>query len=106
MIADAEEIGMSIEDRIIKAMEKDYKEKSPLKRFPPAFPAMTRHYIHLAIAIGSTNTIEQIIEFLKTCQHVESDIPISMLIEYLNKFEFTYHPIRHISQGRFKKVNK
>ena len=102
MIADPDEIELSIEDRIIKAMEKEYNKRSPLQRSSPDFPAMTRHYIKLAMAIATTNTVEQIIEFVKTAHLIQNEISIPLLLDYLNKTVFLYHPIQHKSQGRFK----
>jgi hypothetical protein len=105
MIADSEEVELNMEDRIMEAFNTEFNHHFPQHVLSPAFSGMIKDYIHLASGIAVTNTIEQIIAFLKVAQHCEDQLPITMIIEYLKKTEFQYKQTKTQSNGRFKIQN-
>jgi hypothetical protein len=104
MINDSEEIKLPIEQRILNALDKEFNMKSPGWRLSNEFKELIGHYVEMAVGKGVSNTTEQIIEFLKIAHHVEEEISIKQLIEYLKTNDFSYKPVKHVAQGRLKDI--
>jgi hypothetical protein len=103
MVPDPEEIGeKTIEQRILDALDNDFHSKDPNNRLSPEFKRLLAHYINLTYGIAITNMTEQMIQFIKLTSQVQYNISIPMLLEYLKTTDFSYKPIRHSPNGRFK----
>ena len=101
MVPDLTEIpGLSLEERIIKALSDDFNSKSPNYKLTEHFKMFLLHYIELSVSISKTNTIEQILEFLKVAKHMDEQVSVTMLVEYLKTTNFNYRPLKHKSYVR------
>lgn len=107
MIAETpdQELELSMEERIMRAFEKDFHKKFPQHVLGPVFSNMIQYYVELTSGIATTNLVEQIIEFLKVCEQCDNQVPVNMLIKYLKETNFSYKQTKTQANGRFKKVH-
>ena len=92
---------LPIEDRVIEAFAKDFHGKFPNHVVSEEFKGMLGHYICLAAGAARTEIIESLIFFLKEYSLIDPNVPVKVIIEYLNRTDFQTKPCGHFKIENF-----
>jgi uncharacterized protein (UPF0297 family) len=92
----------TLSGRILFAFQQEFNDRFPTVCLNPEFKELIGEYIKIAADAGQTNSIEQVLEFLKQVYQGRGTIPVNYIIDYLNRTDFSYRAIRHSAQGKFK----
>ena len=100
MVNIPEDINPNIMERIINALDKDFRSKSPDFKLSTEFKELIAHYIEITYGIAATNVVDQMLEFIRVAKQCDPDVSINLIETYLKTSNFEYKSIKHKSYVR------